>query len=76
MKYTSTLLLSTIILIGIPGCSSEHSDSAEIQTTTEKETVFQPQIDALKKAKQVEGIMQQHDQDTRQAIEQESSGNR
>lgn len=48
------------------------SDEKPHQTLSDKEElIIQPQIDSLEKSKQVEGVLQQAEQERRRAIEEQ-----
>jgi len=63
MKY---LIMCVFGLLALAGCSNEE---AENQTTHEK-TVIDAQLQALEKARNVESILQESEERTRQAMEE------
>lgn len=65
MKLTALLMALALV-----ACSNDNSSSNATEKSVQKEElIIQPQLDALKKSKQVQGALDQAEQTRRQTIE-------
>lgn len=63
-------LIALFIVLGLVACSNDNSSTKATEKSVQKdELIIQPQLDALKKSKQVQSTLDQAEQTRRQAIE-------
>lgn len=70
MKKIVTLSLCAAFIVA---CGSE--DSAKVEAPVDKETVFDPMVDTIDRAKEVEALTEQRKADLDKALEAAEGGN-